>query len=244
MVDHGRGRLLRPGAHPGGVRRERADHRRDRPAGDVQHQPARAARAGAVALGGLRGGAGVRPGQRGRGPDRRRPWAASCPVPSRPASCSAWWWARPWACSGPPPLAVRLGIGRLPGGTTWRHMLGLATAAGVGFTVALFVASLSFDTAAATDAAKVGILTGSTVSGVLGYLLLARRRPRPGPARRRGRRRTGRTAAAPTGCPWPCPTWCSRAPPALRRLLRARERWPGATGMRARSGGWGASPPT
>jgi Na+:H+ antiporter, NhaA family len=69
-------------------------------------------------------------------------------------------------------LAVRLGIGRLPGGTTWRHMLGLATAAGVGFTVALFVASLSFDTAAATDAAKVGILTGSTVSGVLGYLLL------------------------------------------------------------------------
>ena len=69
-------------------------------------------------------------------------------------------------------LAVRLGIGRLPQGTTWRHVLGLAMAAGVGFTVALFVASLSFDTAAASDAAKVGILAGSAVSGVLGYLLL------------------------------------------------------------------------
>jgi NhaA family Na+:H+ antiporter len=69
-------------------------------------------------------------------------------------------------------LAVRLGVGRLPGGTTWRHVFGLSTAAGVGFTVALFVTSLSFDTAAAADAAKVGILAGSTVAGVAGYLLL------------------------------------------------------------------------
>jgi NhaA family Na+:H+ antiporter len=99
-------------------------------------------------------------------------------------------------------LAVRLGIGRLPGGTTWRHMLGLATAAGVGFTVALFVASLSFDTAAATDAAKVGILTGSTVSGVLGYLLL---RTAPAAAgtgvRAAAGAAAGATAAAPDGPP-------------------------------------------
>ena len=69
-------------------------------------------------------------------------------------------------------LAVRLGIGRLPAGTTWRHVLGLSTAAGVGFTVALFVTSLSFDTAETTDAAKIGILLGSTVAGLLGYALL------------------------------------------------------------------------
>jgi Na+:H+ antiporter, NhaA family len=69
-------------------------------------------------------------------------------------------------------VAVRLGIGRLPAGTTWRHMFGLSTAAGVGFTVALFVASLSFDSAEVADAAKVGILLGSSVAGVLGYLLL------------------------------------------------------------------------
>lgn len=69
-------------------------------------------------------------------------------------------------------VAVRLGLGRLPSGTTWRHMVGLATSAGVGFTVALFVTSLSFDSAAATDAAKVGILFGSTIAGTLGYTIL------------------------------------------------------------------------
>jgi NhaA family Na+:H+ antiporter len=69
-------------------------------------------------------------------------------------------------------LAVRVGLGRLPTGTTWRHLLGLSTAAGVGFTVALFVASLSFDSVATADAAKIGILVGSTVSGLAGFLLL------------------------------------------------------------------------
>jgi NhaA family Na+:H+ antiporter len=69
-------------------------------------------------------------------------------------------------------IAVKLGVGRLPAGTTWRHLLGLATSAGVGFTVALFVTSLSFDTAAQADAARVGILFGSTIAGILGFLLL------------------------------------------------------------------------
>jgi NhaA family Na+:H+ antiporter len=78
-------------------------------------------------------------------------------------------------------LAVRLGIGRLPSGTTWRHVVGLSTTAGVGFTVALFVTSLAFDDALVGDAAKVGILVGSTVSGVLGYLIL-RTSPPAGPA--------------------------------------------------------------
>jgi NhaA family Na+:H+ antiporter len=69
-------------------------------------------------------------------------------------------------------LAVRLGVARLPSGTTWRHLFGLATSAGVGFTVALFVTSLSFDTAATTDAAKVGILAGSTLAGTIGFAIL------------------------------------------------------------------------
>jgi NhaA family Na+:H+ antiporter len=69
-------------------------------------------------------------------------------------------------------LAVRLGVGRLPAGTTWRHVLGLSVTAGVGFTVALFVTSLAFDGTAVSDAAKVGILVGSTLAGVVGYLIL------------------------------------------------------------------------
>lgn len=69
-------------------------------------------------------------------------------------------------------LAVRLGIGRLPAGTTWHHVGAISVVAGVGFTVALFVTSLSFDDPSMTDAAKVGILAGSSVAGLIGYLVL------------------------------------------------------------------------
>jgi Na+:H+ antiporter, NhaA family len=69
-------------------------------------------------------------------------------------------------------LAVKLGIGRLPAGTTWRHMVGLAVTAGIGFTVALFVTGLSFDDAGLTASAKLGVLIASGTAGTLGYLLL------------------------------------------------------------------------
>lgn len=69
-------------------------------------------------------------------------------------------------------IAVRIGLGRLPAGTTWRHMIGLAMVAGVGFTVALFVTSISYTDAALAASAKVGILLGSTVAGALGYAFL------------------------------------------------------------------------
>jgi NhaA family Na+:H+ antiporter len=69
-------------------------------------------------------------------------------------------------------MAVRLGVSRLPAGTTWRHIGGLAAIAGVGFTVALFVTSLSFDDPAAADSAKLGILVASSIAGLLGYCLL------------------------------------------------------------------------
>ena len=47
----------------------------------------------------------------------------------------------------------------------------------MGFTVALFVTSLSFDDAALTDAAKVGILFGSLIAGSIGYAILRTDRP-------------------------------------------------------------------
>ncbi len=103
-------------------------------------------------------------------------------------------------------LAVRFGIGRLPAGTTWRHVFGLSTTAGVGFTVALFVTSLAFDSAALADTAKVGILVGSLLSGAIGYLLLrttpaAAEAPRPArPAERVVSSRSipqGRVGASP-----------------------------------------------
>jgi NhaA family Na+:H+ antiporter len=69
-------------------------------------------------------------------------------------------------------LAIKLGVARLPEGATFRHIFGLAMVAGVGFTVALFVTSISLTEPALIDSAKVGILAGSLIAGVLGYLTL------------------------------------------------------------------------
>ncbi len=69
-------------------------------------------------------------------------------------------------------VAVRLGLGRLPHGVNWRMVVGLAATGGVGFTVALFIANLSFEQPELVDRAKVGILAGSVLAGVAGYLLL------------------------------------------------------------------------
>ena len=71
-------------------------------------------------------------------------------------------------------LAVRFGVGRLPERTTWSHVVGIGATAGIGFTVALFVAGLSFDDADLLRSAKLGILAASTVAGLLGYWLLRR----------------------------------------------------------------------
>ncbi|HVK29332.1 MAG TPA: Na+/H+ antiporter NhaA, partial [Nocardioides sp.] len=70
-------------------------------------------------------------------------------------------------------LAIRLGIGRMPAGTTWVHLLGVGAVAGIGFTVSLFIAGLSFPGAAAlTEEAKVGILLASVLAAVVGVLVL------------------------------------------------------------------------
>jgi NhaA family Na+:H+ antiporter len=68
--------------------------------------------------------------------------------------------------------AVRLGAGRLPPGTTWRHIVGLSAVAGIGFTVSLFVAGLAFSDPLFVDQAKLGIFIGSLVAGVIGSLVL------------------------------------------------------------------------
>ena len=69
-------------------------------------------------------------------------------------------------------LALRLGVGVLPGDMTRREVWGVAAVAGIGFTVALFVADLAFGDTAFDDAAKVGIFGASIVAGVLGAVLI------------------------------------------------------------------------
>lgn len=69
-------------------------------------------------------------------------------------------------------LAVRLGWGRLPRSTGWRHVIGVSALAGIGFTVALFIAGLAFSDPGLADRAKLGIFAGSLAAGILGYLIL------------------------------------------------------------------------
>ena len=69
-------------------------------------------------------------------------------------------------------LAARFGLGRLPAGVTWRHVVGGAAVAGIGFTVSLFVTDLAFSDASLAAEAKVGILAASVVAGAIGAFIL------------------------------------------------------------------------
>jgi NhaA family Na+:H+ antiporter len=69
-------------------------------------------------------------------------------------------------------LAERTGLGRYPTGMNARHLLGVSMVAGIGFTVAIFIANLAFTDAEVTEVAKLGILVGSFVAAVGGYLIL------------------------------------------------------------------------
>lgn len=70
-------------------------------------------------------------------------------------------------------LLARLRVATLPAGTTWRQVHGAALLCGIGFTMSLFIAALAFGEGSANDTmAKLGILIGSLVSAVAGYIAL------------------------------------------------------------------------
>lgn len=71
-------------------------------------------------------------------------------------------------------LAVRLGLGRLPDGARWGHLVGVGAVAGIGFTVSLFITGLAFEDPGTQLDAKTGILVASVVSAVAGATILAR----------------------------------------------------------------------
>jgi NhaA family Na+:H+ antiporter len=67
--------------------------------------------------------------------------------------------------------AVRLGLGRLPEGASWRQLVPVAALAGIGFTVSLFIAGLAFDDAALRETATLAILVASVLAALLGAAL-------------------------------------------------------------------------
>jgi Na+:H+ antiporter, NhaA family len=74
--------------------------------------------------------------------------------------------------SGMSLLAIRLRLGEAPDGVGWRHLVGGAAVAGVGFTVSLFIAGLAFPDPNLARAAKMGILAGSLIAGSVGAAVL------------------------------------------------------------------------
>jgi NhaA family Na+:H+ antiporter len=69
-------------------------------------------------------------------------------------------------------LAVRLGIADLPEDVGWMEVYGVSWLAGVGFTMSLFITELAFTDGALITESKIGILAGSLIAGMVGYLIL------------------------------------------------------------------------
>lgn len=69
---------------------------------------------------------------------------------------------------------VKLGLARLPDGANWLSVYGVAVLTGIGFTMSFFIGSLAYpsDDIALMAATRVGVLTGSLLSAVLGYTIL------------------------------------------------------------------------
>ena len=81
--------------------------------------------------------------------------------------------------------ATRARIGRLPDGISPRMVFGVAALAGVGFTVALFIAELAFVSPRDVEAAKLAVLLASVLASVFGAVILRSANP---PAARTSRR--------------------------------------------------------
>ena len=80
-------------------------------------------------------------------------------------------------------LAVRIGLVSLPTGATWRSFASVCVVCGIGFTVSMFIAELSYagldaSAAALLPQAKLGVLCGSVISALLGCYFLNKTLPR------------------------------------------------------------------
>ncbi len=80
-------------------------------------------------------------------------------------------------------LAIKLKVVSLPANTTWKAFASVCVICGIGFTVSMFIADLSYsglgaEGVALLNEAKLGVLVGSVVSAVLGVVLLGRTLPK------------------------------------------------------------------
>ena len=74
-------------------------------------------------------------------------------------------------------LAVKTRLAQLPENANWRHIHGISALCGIGFTMSLFIGSLAFEGGGGPDYAiddRLGILTGSLLSAIVGATVLLR----------------------------------------------------------------------
>jgi NhaA family Na+:H+ antiporter len=69
-------------------------------------------------------------------------------------------------------LAILAGIGSRPEGASWLQIFGVAALGGIGFTMSLFIGTLAFSEPAHATQLRLGVLTGSVLSAIAGYLVL------------------------------------------------------------------------
>jgi NhaA family Na+:H+ antiporter len=69
-------------------------------------------------------------------------------------------------------LPIVLRLATLPEGASWRQLYGVAILGGIGFTMSLFIGSLAFDDAARELQVRSGVLLGSALSALAGYVVL------------------------------------------------------------------------
>lgn len=69
-------------------------------------------------------------------------------------------------------LMVKAGFARLPSGSSWKHIVGVGSLAGIGFTVAIFVTDLAFSDTDYIHAAKLSIFFASTIAATIGMITL------------------------------------------------------------------------
>ena len=80
-------------------------------------------------------------------------------------------------------LTIKLKLAHKPEGANWKMIAGVSMLAGIGFTVSMFIANLSFGNMGVhghelLNDAKLGIIIGSLLSGILGYVYLSRVLPK------------------------------------------------------------------
>jgi NhaA family Na+:H+ antiporter len=70
-------------------------------------------------------------------------------------------------------IAVKLDFCTLPGRSNWKHIIGVGILGGIGFTMSVFIALLSFDSIQYQQEAKFSILIASLLAGIIGYQFLS-----------------------------------------------------------------------